>query len=251
MDAAVHLAARVHVMRDHAGGADDFHRTNTEGTLQLARAAADAGARRFVFLSTIKVIGESTIDRAFFADDEPRAVDFYAQSKLAAERGLRQIAGLDPVIIRPPLVHGPGAKGNLARFCRLAQLGLPVPFAGIDNRRDLVGVANLASLIERCVSHPAAAGQVFLASDGQALSTPQLYRTIAVAMGRPARMVNVPVGLMRAMAGPIGFSGEVDRLTQSLELDITKTRDLLGWQPPVSAAVGIAEMARAYRAGTG
>lgn len=248
-DAVVHLAARVHVMRDHAGGAEEFHRTNTEGTLQLARAAADAGARRFVFVSTIKVNGESTTDRAFFADDEPRPVDPYAQSKLAAEQGLRQITGLDPVIIRPPLVHGPGAKGNLARFCRLAQLGLPVPFAGIDNRRDLVGVANLASLIERCVSHPSAARQVFLASDGEALSTPQIYRTIAKALGRPARMVNVPVGLMRAMAGPIGLSGEIDRLTQSLELDITKTRDLLGWQPPVSAVDGITEMARASLAG--
>jgi nucleoside-diphosphate-sugar epimerase len=164
---------------------------------------------------------------------------------------LRQVSGLEPVIIRPPLVYGPGAKGNLARFCRLAQTGLPVPFAGIDNRRDLVGVVNLANLIERCVNHPAAAGQVFLASDGEALSTPQLYLAIAAAMGRPARMVKVPVNLMRALARSIGLSGEIDRLTESLELDVTKTRDLLGWQPPVSAAVGIAEMARAYRAGTG
>jgi nucleoside-diphosphate-sugar epimerase len=153
------------------------------------------------------------------------------------------------VIIRPPLVYGPGAKGNLARFCRLAQSGLPVPFAAIDNRRDLVGVANLANLIERCVWHPAAPGEVFLAADGEPLSTPQLYRTIAEALGRPARMIHVPVALMRAVARPLGFGAELDRLTHSLELDVTKTRERLEWQPPYSATAGISEMARAYAAG--
>jgi nucleoside-diphosphate-sugar epimerase len=249
VDCIVHLAARVHVMRDHAGGGEEFRRTNTDGTLQLARSAAAAGARRIVFVSTIKVNGEATTDRPFRADDEPNAGDAYSQSKLAAEIGLRQIAGIDPVIIRPPLVHGPGAKGNLARFCRLAMSGLPVPFAGIDNRRDLVGVANLASLIERCACHPLAAGQVFLVSDGEALSTPQLYRAIAEALGRPARMINVPLRWIKAAARPFGLSGEVDRLTQSLEVDIAKTRELLGWEAPVSAVDGITEMARAYLAG--
>lgn len=249
IDAVVHLAARVHVMRDHAGGATEFKRTNTEATLRLARAAADAGARRFVFLSTIKVNGESTTIRPFRADDEPQPGDDYGRSKLAAEVGLRGIAGIEPVIIRPPLVHGPGAKGNLARFCRLAQAGLPVPFGAIDNRRDLVGVANLANLIERCVCHPAAAGEVFLAADGEPLSTPQLYRTIAEALGRPARLIRVPVAMMRAVARPLGFGGEIDRLTQSLELDVTKTRERLGWRPPYSASAGIAAMARAYATG--
>jgi len=125
-----------------------------------------------------------------------------------------------------------------------------VPFASIDNRRDLVGVQNLVSLIERCLSHPAAVRQVFLASDGQPLSTPELYRIIATALGRPARMIPVPVGVMRAFARPFGFGSEVDRLTQSLQLDIGKTRQLLGWVPPVPAAEGIAAMARAYAAGT-
>jgi len=249
MDAVVHLAARVHVMRDRTGDASEFRRTNTEGTLRLARAAAEAGARRFVFLSTIKVNGEATTDRPFRAEDEPHPDDPYAWSKLLAEQGLRQIVELEPVIIRPPLVHGPGAKGNLARFCRLARAGLPVPFGGIQNRRDLIGVANLANLIERCVGHAGAVGQVFLASDGQALSTPELYRAIAAGLGRPARMVNVPVALMRALARPLGLSDEVDRLTQSLELDIGKTRDVLGWNPPVSAVAGITEMARAYLRG--
>lgn len=249
IDSVVHLAARVHVMRDHAAGEEQFRRTNTAGTLRLARAAADAGVRRFVFISTIKVNGEATTDRPFSADDEPRAEDPYATSKLAAEQGLRQLAGLEPVIIRPPLVHGPGAKGNLARLCRLAQLGVPVPFAGIENRRDLIGAANLASLVECCIRHPRAAGQVFLASDGEALSTPQLYRLIADALGRPARMFKLPVRLLRAMARPVGWAGEIDRLTQSLEIDIRKTREVLGWHPPLPLQVGIAEMARASAAG--
>ena len=249
MEAVVHLAARVHVMRDHAGGAAEFRRTNTEGTLQLARAAAAAGARRFVYLSTIKVNGEATTGRPFRADDKPNATDAYSQSKLAAEAGLLEVRGLEPVIIRPPLVHGPGAKGNLARFCRLARSGVPMPFGAIDNRRDLVGVANLANLVERCVSHPRAAGQVFLVSDCEAMSTPRLYRLIAGALGRPARMIDVPVTLMRVMARPLGLSGEIDRLTQSLELDVAKTRELLGWHPQVPAVAGIAEMARASLAG--
>jgi nucleoside-diphosphate-sugar epimerase len=246
VNAVIHLAARVHVMRDYADGAAEFRRVNTEGTLRLARAAAAAGARRFVFVSSIKVNGEATTGRPFRADDEPHPGDAYARSKYAAERGLLEIGGIEPVTIRPPLVHGPGAKGNLARFCRLARSGWPVPLGGISNRRDLVGVENLANLIERCIWHPAAAGQVFLASDGHALSTPELYGLIAEALDRPARMVKVPVTLMRALAGPLGFGAEIDRLTQSLELDITRTRELLGWEPPVSAAAGIADMARAF-----
>lgn len=248
MDGVVHLAARVHVMRDRADGDVEHQRVNTDGTLRLARAAADAGARRFVFISTIKVSGEATTDRPFLADDEPHPVDAYSRSKLAAEIGLRSMPDIDAVIIRPPLVHGPGAKGNLARFCRLARSGVPVPLAGISNRRDLVGVDNLVNLIERCLVHPAAPGQVFLASDGEALATPELYRMIAAALDRPARLVYVPIALMRWLARPLGLAGEVARLTQSLEIDIGKTRELLSWQPPRTAAEGIAAMARAYAA---
>jgi nucleoside-diphosphate-sugar epimerase len=249
IDAVVHLAGRAHVMHDHAQGAEEFRRTNALGTLRLARAAAEAGASRFVFVSTVKVNGEATTRRPFHADDAADPIDPYGRSKHEAEVGLRQIAGLQPVIIRPPLVHGPGARGNLARFCRLAVSGLPVPFGSIHNRRDLVGVANLASLVERCLTHPAAPGEVFLVSDGEPLSTPELYRMICDALGRPARIYRMPIGVMRALARPVGMSGEVDRLTQSLEVDITKTRELLGWNPPVGVATGIAEMARAFRAG--
>ena len=244
-DSVVHLAARVHVMRDHAGGADEFRRVNTDGTLQLARAAGAAGARRFVFLSTIKVNGEATTDRAFRPDDVPHPTDPYGQSKFDAEQGLLSMPGIDPVVIRPPLVHGPGAKGNLERFCRLARSGLPVPFGAIDNHRDLVGVENMASLIETCLQHPAAPGQVFLVADGEPLSTPELYRMFAASLGRSARMIAVPVSLMHAVARPLGFGGEIDRLTQLLRLDISHTRDVLGWTPPVTAQSGIAAMALA------
>jgi len=245
VDAVVHLAARVHVM---GGGAKDriaFQEVNTAATLQLARAAAGAGVRRFVFLSTIKVNGESTIDRPFGVHDVPRPHGEYAKSKLDAELGLAKIGGLDCVIIRSPLVYGPGAKGNLERMCRLARAGVPVPFAGIANRRDLVGIGNLAEIIVRCVSHPSAVGRTFMVSDGEAISTPRLFRLIAEGMGRRARMVSVPVGLMRIIGRLAGMSDEVGRLTDSLEVDISETRYLLGWSPRVDVAEGIAEMARA------
>ena len=249
VEAVVHLAARVHVMRDHAGGADEFRRVNTEGTLQLARGAMAAGVRRFVFLSTIKVNGEATMPgRPFRPDDAPAVVDAYGRSKLEAETGLRGMPGLETVVIRPPLIHGPGAKGNLARLCRLAQWGFPVPFAGVDNRRDLLGLANLSNLVERCLWHAAAPGQVFLASDAQPLSTARLHELIATAMGRKARMLRVPPGVLRAVAQPLGLSAEIDRLTQSLEVDISRTRAALGWNPPVPIEHGIATMARAFLA---
>ena len=250
VDAVVHLAGRAHILRDVDGGARQFHVVNTEGTLKFAEDSAAAGVRRFVFASTVKVNGESTSGRPFSADDEPRPVGPYSQSKFEAERGLRQIGGLDWGFVRPLLVYGPGAKGNLARMCRLAMSGLPVPFAGIDNRRDLVGVRNLASLIVRCVTHAAAPRQVYLASDSEPLSTGQLYRMICASLGRPARMFAVPVGLMHLAGRVAGLSGEVHRLTQSLELDIEKTKDQLGWQPPVATVDGVAEMARAFRLGT-
>lgn len=246
VDAVVHLAARVHVMRDHAGGAEEFRRANTEATIRLGRATVEAGVCRFVFMSTIKVNGEATIDRPFCPNDGPLPTDGYARSKHAAEEGLRNLAGLETVVIRPPLVYGPGAKGNLARLCRLARAGLPVPFGAVRNRRDLVGVANLADLVTRCVSHPAAPGGTFLVSDGQALSTPQLYSMIAEALGRRPRMVSVPVSMLRALALPLGLGGEVDRLTQSLEVDISLTRERLGWHPPFTVRDGIVAMARSF-----
>jgi nucleoside-diphosphate-sugar epimerase len=247
IDAVVHLAARVHVMRDHPESEVEFTRTNTAGTLALAQAAARQRVARLIFVSTIKVNGEYTLNRPFNADDEPRPMDAYARSKHAAEIALREIQGLATVIIRPPLVYGPGAKGNLERFCRLAERGWPLPIGAIRNRRDLVGVDNLASLIVTCVTHPAAVGQVFLAADGQSLSTPALYRAIADGMHRPARVFPVPVTLLRGLARLLGMGSEIDRLTQSLEIDSGKTRQVLEWLPPIPVRQGLAHMANDYR----
>lgn len=250
IEAIVHLAARVHVMRERGDRTDAYQQVNTVGTLRLARAASACGVRRFVFVSSIKVSGESTEGRPFRAGDPPAPADAYAMSKLAAERGLLDIEGLDPVILRPPLVYGAGAKGNLARLCRLASFGLPMPFGAIRNRRDMMGLENLADLIATCIVHPSAIGRVLLASDGVPLSTPELYGMIAHSMGRKARLMAVPVELMRALAKPLGLVGEVDRLAQSLEIDSNPTCELLGWTPPHSVQSGIAEMVRAYVAET-
>lgn len=247
IDAIVHLAARVHVMRDHAEGEAEFHRTNTTGTLALAQAAVRSRVARLIFISTIKVNGEYTTERPFHADDEPHPMDAYARSKHAAEVGLRALEGLETVVIRPPLVYGPAAKGNLERFCRLAERGWALPLGAVHNRRDLIGVDNLASLIVACVAHPAAAGRIFLAADGQPLSTQDLYRAIADGMQRPARIFNVPVRVLRGAAKLLGMSAEIDRLTQSLEIDSTQTCQLLGWRPPIPVRQGLARMAIEYR----
>ena len=248
IDAVVHLAARAHVMKDTADGARLFAATNAEGTLRLAEAMRQAGVRRMVFMSTIKVNGESTTGAPFRADDLPAPADPYAVSKYEAEQGLLRMSSLDPVIIRPPLVYGPGVKGNLARFCRLADLGLPVPFGAIDNRRDLIGLDNLADLVATCVTHPAAARRVFLAADGVPLSTPRLYAMIADSMARSPRMLRVSPDLLNRIGRWVGLGAELQRLTGSLEIDLSGTRRALNWSPPVASEVGIAAMTAAYRA---
>ena len=247
VDAVIHLAARVHVMRKSVSDNVEFDRTNTEATLRLARAAATAGARRFVFLSSIKVNGEVTNGQPFRSHDLPSPRDAYAVSKFQAELGLRDIEGLDVVILRPPLVYGPGVKGNLARLCRFALLGIPVPFGAIGNRRDLVGVSNLADLIARCVTHQAAVGRVILAADGRALSTPELYEMISTALGKTPRIFAAPVRTLEMFGRAIGRFDEVERLTQDLEVDISETCSVLGWQPPATIEQGVREMANAVR----
>lgn len=218
--------------------------------MRLADSMLDAGARRIVFLSTIKVNGEETLaGERFSADDEPAPADPYAVSKRDAEAGLFARSGLETVVIRPPLVYGPGVKGNLARLCRLAQLGVPVPFGAIHNRRDLIGVRNLADLIAACVVHPAARGEVFLASDGVPLSTTQLYSKIAAAAGRLPRTFNVPASMLRHLGRMLGVGAEIGRLTGSLEIDTDKTRQLLDWVPPFAPDADLDEMVRACHAG--
>ncbi|MDZ7750176.1 MAG: SDR family oxidoreductase [Gammaproteobacteria bacterium] len=248
--AVVHTAARVHVMREQA--ADPlavYRRDNVEGTLQLARQAAESGVRRFVFLSSIKVNGEETLPgRPCRAADAPRPEDAYGISKLEAEQGLMNLAqeaGMEVVILRPPLVYGPGVKGNFAALIKALARGLPLPLGAItDNRRSLVGLDNLVDLIRVCLEHPAAANQVFLAGDGEDLSTAELLRRLGQALGRPARLIPVPPALMKAGARALGREGVCRRLCGSLQVDIAPTCERLDWTPPLGVDEALARTVR-------
>ena len=243
-DAVVHLAARVHVMRDHSHDPfTEFRCVNTDGTLNLARQAAAAGLRRFVYLSSIKVNGEAThYGCPFTPNDLAAPQDPYGISKHEAEVGLREIAratGMQVVIIRPTLVYGAGAKGNFKSLMKLVARGLPLPLASIDNRRSLVGIDNLVDFIITCLEHPAAANETFLVSDGEDLSTPDLIRRMARAMNRPARLLPVPKSVLMAAAAMLGKRDMAQRLCGSLQVDISKSCELLGWNPPVSVDEGL------------
>ena len=239
IDVVIHAAARAHIMRDEAlDPLAEYRRVNVAGTLNLARQAAAAGVRRFVFVSSIKVNGESTqLGRPFTADDAPAPEDAYGVSKAEAEAGLWEIArttGMELVIVRPVLVYGPGVKGNLASMMRWVRRGLPLPLgAVIGNRRSLVALDNLVDLLAVCAVHPKAANQVFLASDGEDASTARLLRLMAMAAQRPARLLPVPVALLQWGARLLGKQAVAQRLLGSLQVDIQKNRDVLGWQPPV------------------
>jgi nucleoside-diphosphate-sugar epimerase len=249
----IHCAARAHIMRDEAlEPLTEYRRVNVQGTINLARQAAVAGVKRFVFLSSGKVNGESTdgLPRPFGArndgvDDEPRPEDAYGLSKWEAEQGLWEIAsqtGMEVVVVRPPLVYGPGVKGNFAGLLDLVRSGVPLPLAAVNNRRSFIGLDNLVDLLIRCVDYPKAAGQTLLVSDGHDFSTPELMRMIANAMGRPSRLFPVPVPLLRLAGRALGRQSEVDRLVGSLQVDSSATRELLGWTPPVGVEEGIRRM---------
>ena len=244
VDVVVHTAARVHATRDRAENPlADYRRVNVEGTLALARQAVEAGVKRMIFLSSVKVNGESTQpDRPFTADDSPGPQDPYAISKMEAERGLMNLAthsGLEVVIIRPVLVYGPGVGANFLSLMRLIRTGLPLPLGGIRNRRSLLALENLLDLIFTTLVHEAAVNQVFLVSDGEDLSTPALIRCIAEAMGRRARLIPVPGWVLRAGGKLLGRPSMADRLCGWLQVDIEKTRRVLGWAPPLRVSQGI------------
>lgn len=267
--AVVHAAARVHVMRDAATDPlTEYRRVNVQGTLNLARQAAAAGAKRFVFLSSVKVNGEATAAprlaphlsplprgareqerEKFTADDAPAPQDAYGISKWEAEQGLREIAvrtGMEVVVIRPPLVYGPGVKANFAAMMRWLARGVPLPLGAVThNRRSLVALDNLVDLIVTCLDHPAAANQTFLVSDGEDLSTADLLRRLGQAMGRPARLLPVPPTLLKLGATLLGRPDLYQRLSGSLQVDIRKTRQLLGWTPPVGVDEGLRRAAGA------
>lgn len=244
IDSVVHAAARVHVMNDTAADPlASFRAVNVDGTLNLARQSASAGVKRFVFISSVKVNGESTPTGSAFSEaDAHNPQDAYGLSKYEAEQGLRQLSastGMEVVIIRPPLIYGPGVKANFAALMRAVQRGWPLPLGAVHNQRSLVALDNLVDFIITCITHPRAANQTFLVSDGQDLSTTQLVRGMAQAAGVPARLLPVPVWALQAGASVLGKGDAVQRLCGNLQVDISKARSLLGWVPPVSVKEGL------------
>jgi nucleoside-diphosphate-sugar epimerase len=251
VDAVVHLVARVHVMRETAmQPLEEFRRVNVQATLNLARQAQAASVRRFVFMSSIKVNGEQTEPRRpYRATDLPAPVDPYGVSKREAEELLRALAadkGPEVCIIRPVLVYGPGVKGNFLAMMKLLRRGLPLPLGRIDNRRSLVALDNLADLVRVCIDHPSAANQTFLVSDDADLSTPELLRSLGAALGRPARLLPVPPALLRLLANLSGREALARRICGSLQVDISATRALLGWTPPVKVDDALRATARDF-----
>jgi nucleoside-diphosphate-sugar epimerase len=240
----VHCAARVHVMQDDSTDPLQAYRdVNVNGTLNLATQAAQAGVRRFVFVSSIKVNGEVTrFGKPFTADDLPSPADPYGVSKLEAEQGLREIevrTGMEVVIVRPPLVYGPGVKANFAAMMRWVARGIPLPLGAIHNARSMVALDNLVDLLVSCMKHPAAAGQTFLVSDGEDVSTTELLRRTAQAVGKRARLLPVPAFVLEAGAAFVGKRAVAQRLCGSLQVDMAKTQTLLGWSPPLTLDEGL------------
>jgi nucleoside-diphosphate-sugar epimerase len=246
VDCIIHCAAHVHIMKHgNSAALDTFRAVNLAGTQRLAEQAAASGVRRFVFLSTIKVNGSSTgRTRSFTAEDVPAPCDDYAISKYEAELALWEVAkntGLQVVVVRPPLVLGPGVKGNLLRLLHWLHLGAPLPFGAVNNQRSFIGLSNLVALLLHCVDHPAAAGQTLLASETNDLSTPELICMIAHAMHQPTRLFPVPVELLCAAGSLFGIRSEVDRLVGSLRVDSSYTQELLNWSPTVSTQTAVRE----------
>lgn len=249
--AVIHAAARVHIMNDTA--ADPlaaFRMVNVQGTERLARQAAAAGVKRFVYLSSIKVNGDRTATgRPFTETSAPDPVDPYGVSKLEAEIALAGVARETPmevVVVRPPLIYGPGVKANFRTMMKWVNRGAPLPFGAVRNKRSLLAVENLADLIVHLLGHPRAANETFLASDGEDLSTADLLRRMGAALGRPARLVNVPPRAISAALSVLGRKGIADRMLGSLQVDSSKARSVLGWHPPATVDEGLRRTAEDY-----
>lgn len=239
IDVIVHLAARAHIMKDELSDPlAEYKKINTNTTLYLARLASNAGVKRFIFLSSIKVNGEATIDNISFTEqDSCHPSDPYGVSKWEAEQGLRKLAietGMEVVIIRPPLVYGPSVKGNFLSMMNWINKGIPLPFGSTENQRSLLALDNLISFIILCLDHPRAANETFLLADEEDVSTKELIIKLAKAMDKKSRLLPIPPSLMRKMAGLIGKSDLADRLLGSLQVDSSKARDYLGWKPVIS-----------------
>jgi nucleoside-diphosphate-sugar epimerase len=252
VNVVIHLASRVHIMSDRArDSSDEYRRINVNATINLAHQAAEVGVRRFIYLSSIKVNGEFTEPgEVFTAEDTPLPQDPYGVSKLHAELGLRAIAsktGMEVVIIRPPLVYGPGVKANFLRMMRWLSRPIPLPLGAINNLRSFVALDNLVDLIVRCIDHPGAANQIFLVSDGEDISTTSLLYRMGNALGNPARLIPVPTSWLHFFGTLLGRQAIVGRLCLSLQVDILKTRKLLDWSPPINMDEGLRRVTRDFK----
>ncbi len=251
-DAVIHLAARVHVMSDSARDPlAAFRAVNVDATLNLARQAVAKGIKRFVFVSSIKVNGEETTIQPFTVFDVPAPIDPYGQSKLEAEIALQELGnatGLEVVIVRPPLVYGPGVRANFRRLMQFVRTGVPLPLGAIHTRRSMVAVDNLVDLLILCAWHPAAAGQIFMVSDDHDVGISELLRMLAAAMGKRSLLLPLPAGLIASVAAVFGKSAVASRLLGSLQVDINHTKSILQWQPPVSVEFALKKTVDDYRA---
>jgi UDP-glucose 4-epimerase len=252
VDCVVHLAARVHVMRDEAADPDAaFRATNVDGALRVAQAASRHGVRRFVFVSSVKALAEGDMGRPLREDDPPLPQDAYGRSKLAAEQTLSRYgeqSGLDVVIVRPPLVYGPQVRANFLRLMDAVWKGIPLPLASVRARRSVIYVENLADALVHCAIDPRAAHQCFHVADADAPTVAELSRSLALHLQKRARLLPVPPGLLRLAGRLTGRSAYVDRLVGAMQLDTARIRTTLDWQPPYSTDEGLAETARWYRA---
>jgi nucleoside-diphosphate-sugar epimerase len=250
IDDIVHLAARVHVMRESvADPLAAFRQVNVEGTKRLARQASEAGVKRLVYISSVKVHGEEN-DIPYSEEDTSSFQDPYGVSKYEAEEVLKKVAaetGLEIVILRPPLVYGPGVKANFLRLLKLIHKRIPLPLGLVHNRRSMVYLGNLVSAIMICLKHPRAAGETFLVSDGKDISTADLVRKMASVMGHRATLLPVPLVMLKALGSLTGERAEIDRLTSSLRVDSSKIRELLDWQAPYTFEHGIQETVDWYQ----
>lgn len=249
VDAIVHLAARVHMMHDQAvDPLLEFRRVNVEGTKSLAEAAAKAGIRRFILMSSIKVNGESS-DVPFTESDQPKPLDAYGVSKWEAEcivRDIGQASGFDFTILRAPLIYGPGVKGNFLSLLKLARSSLPLPFGGVHNQRSLLYVGNLIDFILQCMEHPNAANELFLISDGTDLSTSDLLREIRKAMQKSSRLFSVSPSILYMLGRIVNKAAIMERLCGSLRVDSSKARKRLAWEPPFTISEGLRETLRSF-----
>jgi len=252
VDVVVHLAARVHVMNDvSVDPLMEFNKVNFHGTENLARQAASAGVKRLVYVSSVKVNGEETFADGRFAEKNlPDPSDPYGISKWCAEQVLHRVAvetGLEVVVVRPPLVYGAGVKGNFVQMLKVLAKGIPLPLANVKNQRSLIYVENLADALIRCATHPVAAGQTYLVSDGEDVSTSDMLRQLGAAMDCPARLFPCPLALLKVAGGVTGKADQVERLLGSLRVDSGKIRRELGWTPPYTLQQGLRATAEWYR----